>query len=584
MLSALIKSLRYNKYHLLAFGFVAILAHPIFWTWWTYIYPNQYESVPLRSIGALSCIFLLFMTFQEEKYKNFLKIYWLFVVIYNLPFFFTVNLIKNELIDVWLMEEIVMIFVVILFIPSIIMALFALLVGVSSAVVFCIMTNTPQIYPLDALGAHSLQYALALVAGYIFNYSNVMGVKAMERHKVLQSLGGSIAHEMRNPLGSIQQSAHLLLDKLKQVPKVKKTNRLVVDRREVEEVSDLLKIINRSSVRGNMIIDMILSNIHGKDIDKSKFKIHKMSHIVNNAINEFAFGSRSEKGKVSINIERDFYFKGDENMFVFVIFNLLKNALYYLKTYPDSIITLSTKKEDKSDKEFNYFYFRDTGAGIASDKLESIFESFMTSGKAGGTGLGLPFCKRVVTAFGGKIICNSELEEYTEFVISLPKISDEDRKNKDLYVKEVEELDFKEAIKQKYSNKTILLVDDQLVNRRISSSRLEKLGFNAIMAQHGKEALNILDKRGAEIDIIFMDLQMPEINGYETTKLIQLGQKNKAGHKFQNCQNHKNIIIIAFTGDDDEVTLQRIEDYNMRGRLGKSWSDQELFNVLNKIL
>ena len=63
MISFLSKRLKYNKYHLFAFGFVAILAHPAFWTWWTYVYPNPYESIALRTIGALSCVFLLFLTF-----------------------------------------------------------------------------------------------------------------------------------------------------------------------------------------------------------------------------------------------------------------------------------------------------------------------------------------------------------------------------------------------------------------------------------------------------------------------------------------------------------------------------------------
>ena len=80
---------------------------------------------------------------------------------------------------------------------------------------------------------------------------------------------------------------------------------------------------------------------------------------------------------------------------------------------------------------FNYLYFRDTGPGIPEYKLESIFESFMTSGKAEGTGLGLPFCRRVVTVFDGKIVCNSKLGEYTEFTIFFPKLSKEDEERKE---------------------------------------------------------------------------------------------------------------------------------------------------------
>ncbi len=583
MLSFLSERLRYNKYHLFAFGFISMLAHPTFWGWWTYIYPNPYESIPLRAVGVLSCILLLFLTFKEDKYKNFLKFYWLIVIVYNLPFFFTVNLIKNELIDVWLMEEMVMIFVVLLFIPNIYLALIALFIGAGSAVVFCIITNTPQIYPLDLLGSHSIQYSLALVAGYIFNYSNIMGVKAIERQKVLEALGGSIAHEMRNPLGSIHQSAYILMEKFKQIPRSRKISRITVPEKEIIEIQDLLEIIDRSAICGNMVIDMILSSIQDKEVDKSKFKIYRVSDVVNTSIKEFAFGSSREREKVSVNIEHDFYFKGDKNIFVFVIFNLLKNALYYIETYSDSRITISTKKEDFEDKEFNYLYFKDTGAGIPEDKLESIFKSFMTSGKAEGTGLGLPFCRSVMTSFDGKITCNSQLNKYTEFVISLPILSEEDEKKKEVVRSEEKKVNIKKLLKERYGNRTILLADDQLVNRIIHASRLEKLGFKVLTAEHGKNVLEILNSRGNEIDIIFMDLQMPEIDGYKTTELIQLGHRNKEGKKFVNFNNYKNILIVAFTGNDG-ITMSKIKDYNMHGHLGKSWSNDDLLNVLDKTI
>jgi two-component system CAI-1 autoinducer sensor kinase/phosphatase CqsS len=98
-------------------------------------------------------------------------------------------------------------------------------------------------------------------------------------------------------------------------------------------------------------------------------------------------------------------------MMIFVIFNLLKNSLHYKAK-------IEIRTEIKSDG--NYLYFKDCGPGIESDKLELIFESFFTSGKKDGTGLGLPFCRRIMRAFDGDIICKSELDKGTEFEIKFP--------------------------------------------------------------------------------------------------------------------------------------------------------------------
>ncbi len=109
---------------------------------------------------------------------------------------------------------------------------------------------------------------------------------------------------------------------------------------------------------------------------------------------------------VNLDLDNDFIFKGDENMMIFVIYNLIKNALHYEAK-------IEVRTEVKSDG--NYLYFKDYGPGIEKDKLELIFESFFTSGKKDGTGLGLPFCRRIMKAFEEEIICQSEIGKGAEF-------------------------------------------------------------------------------------------------------------------------------------------------------------------------
>ena len=209
----------------------------------------------------------------------------------------------------------------------------------------------------------------------------------LEQIKNLKSLAGSIAHETRNPLSAIKGCCDIIKDNLTQA----------------QEFIDLISV---SSSRGLSMIDMILQNIRDEEIDKTTFTNLSIAGVIKSAIKEFAFESEEQKKLVNVNFENDFNFKGDETLMIFVLFNLLKNSLYY-----------KAKINIWLDADKKYLYFKDNGVGIPTDKLESIFDSFFTSNKKGGTGLGLPFCKRVMQAFGGDISCKSIKGEGVEFCL-----------------------------------------------------------------------------------------------------------------------------------------------------------------------
>jgi two-component system, CAI-1 autoinducer sensor kinase/phosphatase CqsS len=174
----------------------------------------------------------------------------------------------------------------------------------------------------------------------------------------------------------------------------------------LNQAQEFLDLISISSARGLMVSDMILANIRDEKIDTANFVDLSISSVVKSAIREFAFESETEKGLVSANLENDFKFRVDETMAIFVLINLLKNSLYY-----------KAKINIWLDADKKCLYFKDDGVGIPADKLGSIFDSFFTSNKKGGTGLGLPFCKRVMLAFGGDISCKSVAGEGVEFCL-----------------------------------------------------------------------------------------------------------------------------------------------------------------------
>ena len=208
----------------------------------------------------------------------------------------------------------------------------------------------------------------------------------------VKSLAGSIAHETRNPLAGIKGCCELMKDNL---------NQLI----------EYIDLIYDSSSQGLAMIDMIMANIRDGEVDKSNFTDLSISDVVKKALKQFSYQNQQDRDLVSYNLNEDFIFRGDENMMIFVIYNLLKNALHYKAK-------IEIRTEIKSNG--NYLYFKDYGPGIESDKLELIFESFFTSGKKDGTGLGLPFCRRIMRAFDGKIICKSEMEKGAEFEMKFP--------------------------------------------------------------------------------------------------------------------------------------------------------------------
>ena len=176
----------------------------------------------------------------------------------------------------------------------------------------------------------------------------------------------------------------------------------------LNQLIEYIDLVADSSSQGLAMIDMIIANIREGKIDTSNFTDISISDMVKKALKQFTYRNEEEKDLINFDLEQNFIFRGDENMMIFVIYNLLKNALHYK-------VKIEIRSEIKSDG--NYLYFKDYGPRIDKDKLELIFESFFTSGKKDGTGLGLPFCKRIMTAFDGKIICRSEIGEWTEFEI-----------------------------------------------------------------------------------------------------------------------------------------------------------------------
>lgn len=235
------------------------------------------------------------------------------------------------------------------------------------------------------------------------------------------AVAATVAHEVRTPLVSIRMQAKGM-DKY--LPALMHGYQLAVEHGLCEptiqpvamkRLSTFGSAITQEIDRTNTALDMLLASIKTERFDKSTFARHSIKGCIAESLDRYTFDA-GERAHVHIANSEDFQFYGSDTLLTLVLFNLLKNALYATKAAGKGTIQISTARSPT----INRLHFTDTGMGIAQDALPHVFDAFFTTKKSGGSGLGLAFCQRVMTSFGGRIQCNSSLGEYTNFTLEFP--------------------------------------------------------------------------------------------------------------------------------------------------------------------
>ncbi|MGD9152297.1 MAG: PAS domain-containing protein [Gammaproteobacteria bacterium] len=249
-----------------------------------------------------------------------------------------------------------------------------------------------------------------------------------EKNKVLQSFGACIAHELRTPLNSIYNytSAQDYLDIVFEGYKLAKDANLPVKFLlpiHINSIKEAFKDIAHETIRVNKFIDMLLTSIKSLNTDvesaivKENFEKISICSCVENALERYAFNSSDERQLINWSDKNDFHILGDPIVIEHILFNLIKNAIYYIRVSQKGEISIWLEKGSK----YNRLYFKDTGQGIAEDILPKIFDHFFSK-REEGTGTGLAFCKWAMESMKGRIDCDSKLGEYTKFILEFPII------------------------------------------------------------------------------------------------------------------------------------------------------------------
>jgi two-component system CAI-1 autoinducer sensor kinase/phosphatase CqsS len=304
--------------------------------------------------------------------------------------------------------------------------------------------------------------------------------------------------------------------------------------------------------RGLQVIAMTLDEVSAKPLDIGSFSHLSAADASRKAVQEYGYANDEERQRVAVEVVEDFGFRGDETAYLFVLFNLIKNALYYLPLREDGRVTISIQRQ--------MVRVRDNGPGIAPDALPRLFEPFRSVGKAGGTGLGLAYCQRVMRAFGGDISCQSVHGEYTQFTMRFPPVSQDEA--------EAHRLAVLTRAREAFSGKRLLVVDDDAALRLTTRRKLQPLDAIIDEAADGERALEMLARQ--RYDLIVLDLNMPVLDGYAVAEKIRAGV----------APANRDVCIVAYTSEPAHLASVKTQKAGMDGFASKPCAQLPLVQAL----
>ncbi|MDP2384778.1 MAG: PAS domain S-box protein [Bacteroidota bacterium] len=377
---------------------------------------------------------------------------------------------------------------------------------------------------------------------------------AEKSEKIRQLFVANMSHEIRTPLNAILGFQELL----RGTPLTK----------EQQEYANAIDFAGRNlMVVINDVLDLSKIESGKFEFDETEFDL---ARLVYSAIELIAFRAKEKNLKISFSNSKEIpvHLIGDPSRLSQILLNLLSNSIKFTES---GGITISTNIVKQTNTKITCsFSIEDTGIGIPEEQLNSIFEPFTqanpdTTRKYGGTGLGLTIVKQLVQLQHGQIQVQSEIGKGSVFSFTLTF------KKAPLHKQQV--LTFStDTIETLPSNKqlSILLAEDILLNQLLVKKIMEKWSYRLDISKNGKEALEKFNS--GNYDIILMDIQMPEMDGYTATQYIR-----------QHPDPKKNSVpIIALTAHASKLEAERCITSGMNGFIAKPFESKDLLEMILK--
>lgn len=369
------------------------------------------ESIWARAVATLLCAPLIVTKYWPISVKKYLNLYWFCVLLYCLPIFGVYTLLKNQSSLDWLLNLSIGLFILFLLVDYILLLIIyglGTLIGASAFHFFY-----PDVILLQKIPPNFIYiYISMLILGSIF--ARKKEKLEQDRLRTMKLLAGTVAHEMRSPLMAMSITTHGLKKYLpKLIDGYKQSQDTKLSQTQLSLLHQAPYDLERTSRNAGLFIDILLMNLK-EDLKENSKTICSMEACVDDALKTFPFMG-DDLGKIRLLPSQNFTFEGDPLLIRHVLYNLIKNSLYSLKSARKGNISIVWRVEDNE----GILEFKDTGLGISAKHLPHIFEKLYSQTKYG-AGIGLAFCQMVMHTLKGDITCSSIKEDYTEFQLTFP--------------------------------------------------------------------------------------------------------------------------------------------------------------------
>ena len=384
--------------------------------------------------------------------------------------------------------------------------------------------------------------------------------KAEDASLAKTSFLNNMSHDIRTPMNVILGYAQLMENEL--------------NGKDIPEVLEHLEKLQQS---GNLLLSIINNVLDMARIESGRMEIDENYCRIEDVWKSLfaVFDEKARKKNISLhytmNVEHE-HVLTDVTKVKEILVNILSNSIKYTPVGGSVMVDVDELSCDESGYMIERIRVSDTGIGMSQDYLTKIFEAFTrekntTKSKIAGTGLGMSIVKNYVDLLGGTIDVESELGKGSTFTVTLKhRIADER-----YYVKKhIEESGTGNEILE---GRNILLAEDNDLNAEIAEAILERAGLRIERVENGIQCVNrILKMPAGTYDMIFMDIQMPQMDGYKATQTIRnLPDKDKA------C-----IPIIAMTANAFAEDKKKTMEAGMNAHLSKPLNVPELMDTIRK--